>query len=155
MEARMNFARKRSLETAGLAAAALLLSAASVLAQTVNLPVNRPTDVGGTQVACTGVGTNERDDPQWSSYPFKLELAVPNGALLGESDVTVSGGSHPPIAVHCAGPWVLFQLPAGHYSVSATTSGATKTASVDVPSSGQKAITLMFPSVPAQVKPAE
>ncbi len=151
----MNLVRKSRLTMAGLTAAALVLSTAVALAQTVNLPVNRPTDVGGTQVACTGIGTDERDNPQWASYPFKLELAVPNGALLGETDVTVSGGSHPPIAVHCAGPWVLFQLAPGHYSVSATTSGATKTASVDVPSKGQKAITLEFPTVPAQVKPAE
>ena len=104
---------------AGIATSALLLSRRRRLAQTVRLPVDKPMDVAGTQVACTGVGTNERDDPQWSAYPFKkLQLAVPNGALLGETDVTVSGGNRPPIAVHCAGPWVLFQLPAGHYSVS-------------------------------------
>lgn len=148
-------ARKRSLGMAGIAASALLLSGVVALAQTVRVPVDKPMDVGGTHVACTGVGTDDRDNPQWSAYPFKLELAVPNGALLGETDVTVSGGDKPPIAVHCAGPWVLFQLPAGHYSVSATTSGATKTASVDVPSSGQKSITLEFPSVPASVTPAD
>ena len=36
----------------------------------VNLPIDRPTTVGGVEVACTGIGQT-RTDPKWPAYPVR------------------------------------------------------------------------------------
>lgn len=140
--------------TLGACIASALIQPAFAQAQAMPLKLDQPAMVSDTEVACAGVGTKSRDDPRWAAYPLKLEFAVPNGAFLGKSTVMVSGkGERPPITVQCDGPWVLFRLPPGQYAVNANVSdgAASKSATVDVPASGQRAVTMIFPSIAAAI----
>ena len=106
---------------------------------------------GGVEIACTGIGS-EHDDPQWKSWPIRIEFS--NGAgqfLLGEH-VTLSKGSQQIANFDCAANWVMLRGPMGDYTAVASLTdhpGATHSAHFSPPSSGQKVVEIQFPGLPA------
>jgi hypothetical protein len=123
----MRLAPKAAVLLAGLAASGM------AFAQTNSLPENQPTDINGVQAVCTGTTSDVRMDPQWRSYSLRLEFAGKAGQYLGDETVNVSGNGKS-VSVHCGGPWVLMQLPAGTYHVS-----------TDVADAGHKDVTIHVP----------
>jgi hypothetical protein len=118
------------------------------------LVLDTPTEVNGIETVCTGIDSDSRDDPRWAAYSLRLEFAAGSRAYVSDETVGVTGGGTT-LQVRCPGPWLLAKLPAGKYSVVATVEGgATKTANVSVPKSGQLRAVLHFPEVPAGESPA-
>jgi hypothetical protein len=109
------------------------------------LPLDRPQTMRSMEAVCTGIGQDAREDPQWAAYPLKVELVGRAGQYLGEAEVTLTKGGEAVISVRCAGPWVLFKLEPGAYSVTAEIEGATKTARVNVSGKGQARLIIRFP----------
>ncbi len=91
-----------------------------------------------------GVGDAERQaimDAAVGSYNLKLEFARQDGSYLGDVDVLIRD-SHGAtmLEVSSNGPWLLTNLPAGTYRVSASANGRTFEEAVAVPGSGLKTI---------------
>jgi hypothetical protein len=121
-------------------------AAGNALAQDRAIPMG-----GGVEIACTGIGS-EHDDPQWKSWPIRIEFS--NGAgqfLLGEH-VTLSKGGHQIADFDCKANWVMFRGPMGDYTAVASLTdhpGVTHSAHFSPPSSGQKVVEIQFPGLPA------
>ena len=98
------------------ALSATAIGAGLAVAQNDALPLDTPTVIDGVETVCTGSALETRDDPQWRSYPFRLEFVGRGGQYLGEETVSVSGNGHS-VTVQCKGPWVLMKLPRGTYRV--------------------------------------
>lgn len=98
---------------------------------------------------CTGVGES-KDDPRWKEYPLKLMFAGSGRAYVSEVKVSLKDASGKAVLeADCDGPWLLAKLKPGKYSVSASAEGGgTKTASVNVPASGQAETVIRFTSIP-------
>lgn len=127
--------------------AAALVSAQAVAAV---LPMDAPVKLGAITAVCTGVGS-AKDDPQFASYPIKLEFSNGGAQFVSNENVKLMNNTGASIAeFDCQGPWVLLQLPKGTYSVTATQPDATrgpKTVKFDTPATGQKRIEIQFPSI--------
>lgn len=106
----------------GLALVALMVFTASTRASGDPLPMDTPTSVDGIQTVCTGVGSG-KDDPRWQSYPIRVEFSNGAAQYLAGAHVTLSGSGRSLASFDCSGSWVLFQLPAGKYNVSAVLAG--------------------------------
>lgn len=113
----------------------------------VSLPVDRPATVNGIQVACTGIGQNNRDDPRWLAYPVRVEFSDHQNAYLGSGEITVRAGGQPILSVRCNAPWVLLKLPAGDYTVEGRAPGTQaepRGARFQPPAHGQRRVVLQF-----------
>lgn len=112
---------------------------------------NRPTNVQGIETVCTGIDIDTRNDPRWAEYPLRLEFTAGGRAYVAYEQVSITGaGGASVLDVQCPGAWLLAKLPAGKYQVTATVkNGATRNATVSVPSTGQARVVLRFPEVPA------
>jgi hypothetical protein len=113
----------------------------------VKLPFDTPTMVDGIETACTGIGQDSRTDPRWNAYSLKVVLAGEGGQYLGEADVNVAAEGERMMDVHCGGPWVLFKLQPGRYTVTAKINGNTAKSIAQVSSTQQGRIVLRFPAV--------
>lgn len=110
--------------------------------------INEIKTAGNVRYACTGVGEEGRDDPQWNRFPAKLVFATSRGAYLSNVAVRVTDKSSGE-AVFDGGceyaPWLLLDLPAGSYEVTAEAEDAqAKTVTLDVGGSGQTERTVHF-----------
>lgn len=121
------------------------------LAQEQILAPDLPTKVAGVEAVCTGVGLNAREDPRWNAYSLKIEIAGPGGQYLGDEHVTLRRAGQEPALLSCAGPWILFQLPAGRYEVEVRIDNQTVSSPAFVPATGQGRVILRFAD---EVKPA-
>ncbi len=138
--------------TAGLAgAAALSLTAGAALAQTAlvpEMPMDKPVVMGGIQTACTGIGSDARDDPQWLAYPVRVEISdAANAYLVGAIISVADDQGRPVLEANCGGPWLLLKLPAGRYRIIARLPGTDakpRSATIDTPKSGQMRVVLQF-----------
>ena len=140
------------------AIAILLVSAAlagPVLAQDKPpaLPFDSPVTMRAIEAACTGVGADARNDPRWADFPLKIELVGKDGQFLGETVVTLTKGDEEIASVGCGGPWVLFRLMPGAYSVTAETEGIKQTNKVTVRDKGQTRVVMSFPSLGGAIAP--
>lgn len=147
--------RKMSLVTSLM----LISGASAVQADSpVALPYDTPTMVEGVEIVCTGIGQEARSDPRWSTYPLKVVIAGEDGQYLGDAQMNVAGKGESMMDVRCGGPWVLFKLDPGRYTVTAMVNGSTVKTTADVASSGQGRVILRFPTVggvvSAEHKPA-
>ena len=111
------------------------------------LTLDTPAKVGNIETVCTGVGLDARQNAAWTSYPLRIEVAGRGGQYLGDVNLTISQGSSVLATVTCAGPWLLFRLPAGRYKVEAGTEGKSVTSPVLVPATGQSRVILRFPDL--------
>src|SRR5579872_7155118 len=96
---------------------AATLMAEPALAQ--SLAMDAPTNVAGVETVCTGVSLDARQDPRWTGYGLKVEIAGEGGKYLGSEVVTLRKTGKVLLEVDCGGPWLLFQLPPGRYDVEA------------------------------------
>lgn len=107
-------------------------------------PLDTPMRMRAIEAVCTGVSADARNDPRWSNYPLRIEVVDGAGRYLSDAQVTVTKADEPLASVNCQGPWVLFNLPAGAYSVSAELGGMTKSGRVNVGAAGQARLILRF-----------
>jgi hypothetical protein len=141
----MSYTRQRLLASLlPLSGLALCFGMAARAEPPRSLPVDQPTQVDGVRAACTGIGNREENESRWSSFPIKLESVGGYGQWLGNQDVTVQGQGTD-ISVHCAGPWVLFDLKPGRYSATVSPpNAAPKHVDFRVPASGQHEVIVRF-----------
>lgn len=114
---------------------------------------DQPFDVNGTEVVCTGTGSDARADPRWRAYPLKLEFSGAGGQYLGEERVSITGNGVN-VRVRCRGPWLLLKVPAGSYAVHAEAQNAgAKNITVNVTGRGQTRVVVSFPAAGGGVSP--
>jgi hypothetical protein len=117
------------------------------------LPMDAPTKMGEVTAVCTGVGS-AKDDPQWASYPIKLEFSNGGAQFVSSENVKLMSSTGAQLAeFDCGGPWVLLALPKGSYSVAATVpqgNSGPRSAKFTTPASGQKRVEIQFPAPPNQ-----
>ena len=107
-------------------------------------PLNTPMGMRGIEAVCTGVSVDERNDPRWSSYPLRVEVVNTAGEYLSDEQITLTKDGEALATVNCAGPWVLFKIAPGAYSVSADIAGMSKESKVNVSGTGQARVILRF-----------
>lgn len=131
-----------------LGTGALICGLARAQAQDANaLALDTPTEIGGIETVCTGVGLDSRGDSRWNTYSLKVELAGKGGQYLGDVRASVSKEGKTVLTVTCGGPWLLFKLPAARYQVDATIQNKTVSSAAYVPTTGQGRIILRFPEL--------
>ncbi len=133
--------------------AAAILLAQAMTAPTLPQPMamDTPVSFGGVQAVCTGVGS-AKDDPQWASYPIRIEFSNGGAQYLSGAHVTLTTGGKPVADLNCAGPWVLVKGAPGAYRVTASINGSQAkpvTAPFDLGSGAQKRVVLRFPDFQA------
>ena len=99
-----------------------LLSSGAALAATSAPRPDQAVTISGVETVCTGGSANARAEPKWKEYSTRLEFAAKNGNYLGGEKVTIKGDGKT-IAVRCAGPWLLMDLPKGSYDLHASVAG--------------------------------
>lgn len=135
-----------------LAAGAALASMLAGAASADPLPMDTPVTLGSVEAVCTGVGSG-KDDPRWKNYPVRVEFYNAAGQNLASAQVKLSDAAGQTMAdFDCWGTWVLFKLPRGKYSVTATMDNMTippRSAAFAPPEHGQQRVILRFAEVPA------
>jgi hypothetical protein len=112
------------------------------------MPLDRPVDVNGYDLACTGVGDEAREDPRWAEYPVRIEFANRDAQYLSDIDVAVQDANGEVLfAVLCQSPWLLAKLPPAKYTVTGTFEGITKSSAFTAPKSGQSRVVVTFVEV--------
>ena len=128
--------------------AGALVSGAALAAE---LPNNTPQAIDGIQTVCDGISLNDRDNPEWRAFSLRMEFAGKGGQYLGGETVSLKGNEID-ISVTCQGPWVLMDLPAGSYRISADVPDAGhKEMNVRVPASGQAVVVFSFPNAGGEI----
>ncbi|MBS0339581.1 MAG: carboxypeptidase regulatory-like domain-containing protein [Proteobacteria bacterium] len=145
----------------GAVIAMCLMSATAVRAQPappVTMPAEKvapsiaPAEVPATNAAiasryrCGGVGSDDSDAirAQMKEHPLSLLFARPGGAYLADIDVSIRGPDNvQPLNFRANGPVCLIDLPAGNYTVHASSGGVTKKESVIV-GMGPKTVDFRF-----------
>ncbi len=114
----------------------------------VALPVDAASEVGGVDVACTGVGADARSDARWATYTVRVEFSNGlNEYLTGGAVKLSTAGGQEMLSVTCDAPWVLMRLPEGRYHVEANIPGTTaapRSATFSAPDVGQLRVVLQF-----------
>jgi hypothetical protein len=133
-------------------AALIALSSWSGSASADPMAMDTPVQVNGIETVCTGIGDEAQADPRWKTYPIRIEFSNDAAQYLSGAQVTLKDAGGKALAsVDCAGPWVLFQLKPGKYSITATLTaqpgGVPRSASFSPPASGQKRVVLQFKTV--------
>ena len=139
-----------------LCAAALVSSAAGFAAAQegpVRLRLDQPETMRGIEAVCTGIGTESREDPRWSAYPLRVEVAGQGGQLLGDVQLTLLKAGQALISVRCTGPWLLVRVEPGAYRVTADFEGRMVAANANVPARGQGRVILRVPDAGGTVSP--
>lgn len=134
-------------------AAGMALACISMAAGADSLPMDTPVSIDGIETVCTGVGS-DKDDPRWQTYPVRIEFSNGAAQYLANAHVTVSGRGQPIAAFDCGGSWVLMQLPAGTYKVTASLIGqpGAQPRSTEFSTAGQgpqKRVDVQFPRLAA------
>lgn len=117
---------------------ATLLAAASLAALAV-LPARAQ-----VTAECGGIGVEGRALAENVPHTLRLVYARPEGHYLGNVETRISGAGGELVQVRCPGPWVLVNLPAGTYQVSATFRGQTKSRQVTVSGGGPQEQVITF-----------
>ena len=108
------------------------------------LAMDTPTQIGGIEAVCTGVGLDARQDSRWAAYGLKVEIAGTGGRYLAEETLAIRQGGKVLLTAGCKGPWMMFRLPPGRYEVEARLGEQAATSAAFVPASGQGRIILRF-----------
>lgn len=139
-----------AIAAAGLWASANIVVAADTPSA---MPFDTPMTMRAIEAVCTGIGSDARQDPRWSAYPLKVELAGKAGQLIGDAQVTLSKGDEALAEVTCGGPWVLFKVMPGAYQVKVEIGEQSKTGRVNVGATGQARIVMRFPEIGGATSP--
>lgn len=129
-------------------AGALLAAATALPAAAEPMAMDVPVNMGALEIACSGVGS-AKDDPQWGTYPIRLEFSNGKAEYLAGEHVVLSQGGKTQADFECAGPWVLVKGPAGSYKATVTMlygdqQGMTKSATFALGSGSQKRVVLQY-----------
>ena len=111
------------------------------------MAMDTPVTINGVDAACTGIA-DSKADPRWQTYPVRIEFSNGGAQYLAGAHVSLAKSGNVLTELDCNAPWVLFKLPPGSYSVTATILGSAakaRTAKFSPPKTGQKRITLQFP----------
>jgi hypothetical protein len=130
-----------------LAGLILVLPFTATAQELGSLVPDTPTRAENIEIVCTGVGLDARQNPDWTAYPLKIEVAGRGGQYLGDVHLVLSQKDKPIAKLTCGGPWVLFRVPTGRYQVEAQTEGKTVSSVAIVPVTGQGRIILRFPEL--------
>lgn len=118
------------------------------------IPMDTPTMINGIETVCTGIGSPQRQNPQWLAFPIRIEFANTGAQhVLGAHVDLATAGGQSVASLDCRGPLVLFRLNPGTYRVRATLfsqPGGTASATFQVPRSGQRRVVLTFNIGPNQ-----
>jgi hypothetical protein len=90
---------------------------------------------GEARWVCGGIGSDESQAMRaaMKSHPLSLLFARSDGAYLADVEVTIQDASGAAkLALRANGPVCLVELPAGKYTIAATSEGATKSQSVTI-----------------------
>ncbi|HEY6577978.1 MAG TPA: hypothetical protein VIY09_01525 [Rhizomicrobium sp.] len=125
------------------------LASVPALAQTPDgtgspLAYDTPMVVNGIESVCTGTGESDENNLRWAAYPVKVVLAGKGGQYLAGAAVSVSQNGRNLLTVSCNGPWTLFKLAPGRYTISALLNGETQTGEVYAQQTGQGRVILRF-----------
>ena len=128
--------------------AMLVLAAfASAPATADPMAMDKPVQMNGMETVCTGIGET-KDDPQWLSYPIRIEFSNGGAQYLSGATVKISRGADAIASLDCPGAWVLLKGAPGDYRVDAAidnSSAKSVSASFRMGSGAQKRIVLRFP----------
>ncbi|OUL99636.1 carboxypeptidase-like regulatory domain-containing protein [Variovorax sp. JS1663] len=97
---------------------------------------------GAARYACGGIGSDESNAMRaaMKDHPLALLFARASGEYLANVDVTIkAAGGDTALAMRASGPVCLVDLPAGRYTVEASTEGMTKSHTVTVGRGSQTA----------------
>lgn len=134
-----------------LAAATALCAALATPALADHLPMDRPITINGITTVCTGIGEDAQHDPRWKAYPIRVEFSNGGAQYLAGAHVVLKKDMTDLVSIDCSGSWVLFQLPAGDYTVTASLlyhpNQPARSASFSPPAKGQKRVVLEFKGV--------
>ncbi|VTU13002.1 hypothetical protein SRS16CHR_00241 [Variovorax sp. SRS16] len=128
----------------GAVACACIAAPWAAQAQPAGMPAMR--SQGAVQYVCGGIGSDESTAMRaaMKDHPLALLFARAGGEYLANVDVTVQdakGGTA--LSMRASGPVCLIDLPAGRYTVQATSEGTTKSEAVTV-GSGPKTADFRF-----------
>lgn len=122
--------------------AASVLTAAGLAALTaLTAPLPAQAQAG---VECGGIGEEGRALAESVPHNLRLVYAQPDGDYLGAVATRISRGGEVVAEIRCPGPWVLANLPAGTYEVTASFREQTKTRRVTVSGSGRREQVITF-----------
>lgn len=128
------------------AAAALCLGATLARAQgDAAMPAMQMQGTAG--YVCGGIGSDESTlfRSAMKSHPLSLLFARPGGDYLANVQVDIKGRSGDSVlSMTASGPVCLVDLPAGRYTIAATSGGTTKNETVTVGRSGSKTADFRF-----------
>ncbi|MBS0426474.1 MAG: carboxypeptidase regulatory-like domain-containing protein [Proteobacteria bacterium] len=87
---------------------------------------------GNARYVCGGIGSDESTAMRaaMKDHPLSLLFARPDGAYLANVEVDIKGDSGSALRLRANGPVCLIDLPAGKYTVDASTEGRSKSQSV-------------------------
>lgn len=111
------------------------------------MAMDKPIQMNGMETVCTGIGET-KDDPQWLSYPIRIEFSNGGAQYLSGATVKISRGADTVASLDCPGAWVLLRGAPGEYRVDASidnSSAKPVNASFRMSGGGQKRIVLRFP----------
>ena len=87
---------------------------------------------------CVGVGATAREEAANTPHSLKLIYAEPGGHFLADVLTRIVDGNDLVVLdTACDGPWLMVDLPAGEYEVTATFAGEEQTVTVSVGSQPQ------------------
>ncbi|MET3495430.1 carboxypeptidase regulatory-like domain-containing protein [Variovorax boronicumulans] len=103
---------------------------------------------GPTRYVCGGIGSDESGAMRaaMKDHPLALLFARADGAYLANLDVAIKGGgdnASAAMAFTATGPVCLIDIPAGRYTIDATSNGQTKSQTVTV-GGGSKTASFRF-----------
>jgi len=128
-----------TLRQAALLAWLAATGLSTALAQTANGHLPEWKTEGPLQYACGGISSDESTAMRaaMQDHPLSLLFARKDGEYLANLAVEIQGGPHT-LQFTAGGPICLLQLPAGRYTVQATTQGgATQRQNVEVQGKGR------------------
>lgn len=142
------------MKTQVIFAATALAAALSAPALAEPLPMDQPITVDGITTVCTGIGEEAQNDPRWKAYPVRVEFSNGGAQYIAGAHVELAKAGRMLVSVDCSGSWVLFQLPGGTYTVTASLlyhrgDGKPRSAAFSPPKDGQKRVVLEFSGVGA------
>lgn len=112
------------------------------------MPSDRPVDIDGIEMACTGIGDEAQSDPRWKAFPVRIEFAGGNAQYLADVEASLFDAAGRQLArVRCDSPWLLVKLPPARYRVQGTYRSQVRSANFMAPKKGQARIIVRFPEV--------
>ncbi|GMG85374.1 hypothetical protein LNKW23_45940 [Paralimibaculum aggregatum] len=91
-----------------------------------------PVGAAQANAICSGIGDGAEIEAVAFDHSLKLVYAEPDGSYLGDVETRIEQNGETVLEMHCAGPWVLADLPPGRYEVTARFEGQRKTLTVTV-----------------------